>query len=433
MAARFGLAPWLCGLIVAGGCTWPHQRPGTRHENPEEPEPEKPSLLVQKPIADAQAEPTESVDQRILDYVRNIDGVARRVNPDPSGSPDPGREVVYTSPPHLAADAQESPIRVNPIPPPTAGDGQAPVTFEPTPTSRTDFPPARDAGRADGSATATTAATPPAPLEPPVLAKVDVRGEHGAEVSDVAEPAETAAVNAPATAANHPISLKDFLERQTGRTRDPSFQQQLDTRLLHAAAGDYENARQPLELVSDEQQQMAAQFIEAYIVLRKRTLGDDPTEAANAALRQIEQLADALRPLSDLSIPTLVLCRAVRGYGQYDVIDPPSFPTGNPIEFVTYCELRHFATERQPDGTYHARFDMHTTILTRDGTTVLNLDDPDIVDRCRSRRRDCFIPRLVRLPATLSPGQYVAKVTIIDKLAQKVAEKRATFRVTAAP
>lgn len=418
MAARFGVAPWLCGLIVAGGCTWPQQRPGARHEKPEGPEPEKPSLAVQKPTAGEQAQPTESVDQRILDYVRNIDGVARRVNPDPSGSSDPRREAVYTSPPHLAADAQESPIRVNPIPPPTAAEGQARVTFEPTPTSPGELP---------------AAARPPSPLEAPVLTKVDVRGERGPEVSDVAEPAETAAVNAPATAANRPISLKDFLERQSSQTRDPSFQQQFDTRLLYAAAGDYEQARQPLELVSDEQQQMAARFIEAYIVLRERTLGDDPAEAANATLREIEQLADALRPLSDLSIPALVLCRAVRGYGQYDAIDPPSFLTGSPIEFVTYCEVRCFATEPQPDGTHHARFDMRTTILTREGTPVLNLDDRDIVDRCRSRRRDCFIPRLVRLPATLSPGQYVAKVTIIDKLAQKVAEKHAAFRVTAVP
>ena len=432
MAARFGVAPWLCGLIVAGGCTWPHQRPGARNQKPEGSEPEKPSLVVQKPTADEQAEPTESVDQRILDYVRNIDGVARRVNPDPSGSSDPRREAVYTSPPHLAADAQESPIRVNPIPPPGTGEGQARVTFEPASASSTDLAPVGSAERADGPATAPTSTMPPSPLEPPVLTKVHVRGERGSEVSDVAEPAETAAVNAPATA-NHPISLKDFLERQISQTRDPSFQQQFDTRLLHAAAGDYEKARQPLELVSTQQQQMAARFVEAYIVLRERTLGDDPAEAANATLREIEQLADALRPLSDLSIPTLVLCRAVRGYGQYDAIDPPSFPTGNPIEFVTYCEVRCFATETQPDGTHHARFDMRTTILTRDGTTVLNLDDRDIVDRCRSRRRDCFIPRLVRLPATLSPGQYVAKVTIIDKLAQKVAEKHATFRVTAVP
>jgi hypothetical protein len=418
MAARFGVAPWLCGLIVAGGCTWPQQRPGARQDQPGRPESEKPSLAVQKPTVDEPGEPTDSVDQRILDYVRNIDGVARRVNPDPSGSSDPGHQAVYTSPSHLAAHAQESPVGVNPSPPAAAAEGQARVTFAPTPTSAGEF---------------SAAGAPPSPLGPPVLTNVDARGERGPDVSVVAEAGEKAAVNAPTTADIHPTSLKDFLERHISQTRDPSFQQQLDMRLLHAAAGDYEQARQPLELVSDEQQQMAARFVEAYIVLRQRTLGDDPAEAANATLREIEQLADALRPLSDLSIPTLVLCRAVSGYGQYDVLDPAVFPTGNPIEFVTYCEVRHFATERQPDGTHHARFDMRTTILTRDGTPVLNLDDRDIVDRCRSRRRDCFIPRLVRLPATLSPGQYVAKVTIIDKLGQKVAEKHATFGVIAAP
>jgi hypothetical protein len=432
MGARFRAAPWLCGLIVAGGCTWPNQGPAAHQDQPENPEPLKPALTVQKPIDDAPAEPAEAVDQRILDYVRNIDGLARRVNRDPSGSSDPGREVVYIAPPHLAADAQESPIGVNPIPPARTTERPASVTFEPAVAAEADLPSGGSAEGSEGSATAAAPDPSPSPLKPPVLAKVDVRGERVNEISDAVEPAEPVSVNAPA-AANHPVSLKDFLARQTARPGDPTFQQQLDTRLLHAAAGDYEKARQPLELVSDEQQQMAARFVEAYIALRERTLGEDPTQAATAALREIEQLADALRPLSDLSIPTLVLCRAVRGYGQYDVIDPPKFPTGSPIEFVTYCEVRCFATEPQPDGTHQARFDMRTAILTREGTPVLNLDDRDIVDRCRSLRRDCFIPRLVRLPATLSPGQYVAKVTIIDKLAQKVAERRATFSVTAVP
>ena len=217
MAARFGVAPWLCGLIVAGGCTWPHQRPGARNQKPEGPEPEKPSLVVQKPTADERAEPTESVDQRILDYVRNIDGVARRVNPDPSGSSGLGRQTVYTSPPHLAADAQESPIRVNPIPPPAAAEGQARVTFEPTRASRTDFAPAGSAERADGPATAPTSTMPPSPLEPPVLTKVHVRGERGSEVSDVAEPAETAAASGPMISCG---SRAAALRRSCRRTAD---------------------------------------------------------------------------------------------------------------------------------------------------------------------------------------------------------------------
>jgi hypothetical protein len=37
----------------------------------------------------------------------------------------------------------------------------------------------------------------------------------------------------------------------------------------------------------------------------------------------------------------------------------------------------------------------------------------------------------VRLPASLSPGEYVVKITLVDKLGQKVAENRATFRLSA--
>ena len=47
-------------------------------------------------------------------------------------------------------------------------------------------------------------------------------------------------------------------------------------------------------------------------------------------------------------------------------------------------------------------------------------------------RRDvgrCPTYALVRLPATLAPGDYVAKVTLVDKLGGKVAENRATFRI----
>jgi hypothetical protein len=76
---------------------------------------------------------------------------------------------------------------------------------------------------------------------------------------------------------------------------------------------------------------------------------------------------------------------------------------------------------------------MTTTILNRIGDTVLEIKDTEIVDRCRNRRHDCFIPRLVRLPETLPPGQYVAKVTVIDKLGQKVAEGRAPFQLVARP
>jgi hypothetical protein len=414
MAAKLRVAVCLCGLIVWGGCTWTPLGPGTRQEKPEEFEPDDPPMVVQKPTSEdqQQTEATDPTDQRILDYVRNIDGVARLVGQEPPEPTPTGTQSVDPAGAGLAADARPA------------------VRFEPE----------RNAADARGGGEGTaggvsqpvgSATTPPAPLEPPVLAAVEVRAERSPIAGDVGPSQQAPAVNAPAVAMYQPASLRDFVERWTSRPADGSFQQQLDARLLHAATGDYERARQPLDLVSDEQQRLAAGFIETYILLRERTLGDDPTETANAALQRIEQLADELRPFSAPTISTFVLCRAVHGFGRYDPIEPPSFPTGIPIEFVTYCEVRHFASQPQTDGTHRACFDMLTTILTRDGTTIREVADRDIVDVCHSRRHDCFIPRLIRLPPTLSPGEYVVKVKIIDKLARKVAAEYATFRVVA--
>src|SRR5262249_27900097 len=140
---------------------------------------------------------------------------------------------------------------------------------------------------------------------------------------------------------------------------------------------------------------------------------------------------DALRKLGDLGLSNPVICRAVRGFGQYDPIEPARFPAGVPTEFVLYTEVRDFASQKLEDGAYETRFELTTLILTRSGDTVLDLKDANIVDHARNRRHDCFIPRLVRLPATLSPGNYVAKISLTDKLGKKVAEARTPFQVVA--
>ena len=200
--------------------------------------------------------------------------------------------------------------------------------------------------------------------------------------------------------------------------------------MLLVIAGEYDKAREPLSSVSDEQQQIAARMIESLIAIREEAHGGNPPAAANRVLAEWERLAAALQPLSELQIPTFALCQEVVGFGQYRLIDPPLFRAGVPSEFVAYCEVRNFVSELRDDGMYHTRFDMRTRVFNSSGDTVLDIRDNDIVDTCRQQRRDCFIPRLVRLPPTLSPGEYVAKVTLVDKLGEKVAESRATFRLT---
>ena len=49
-------------------------------------------------------------------------------------------------------------------------------------------------------------------------------------------------------------------------------------------------------------------------------------------------------------------------------------------------------------------------------------EEPEIVDRCRRRRKDFFIAQRIALPPTLSAGDYVLKVLVEDKLTGRADE-----------
>jgi hypothetical protein len=257
---------------------------------------------------------------------------------------------------------------------------------------------------------------------PPVLGSVSARAGHKPLETTTSTDTASASVNAPAQAAGSPMTIDELTEQWLA--------QPVDRRLVQILSGKYEEARQPLEMTSAEQQQMATQLVEALIAIREGH-GGDPGAEANRVLAQIETLAESLLPLSDLRIPTLALTRAVRGFGRYEAINPPEFIAGHENEFVVYCEVQNFLSRPTDDGSFESLFSLRTTVLNRAGDAVLEINDERIADTCRTRRHDCFIPRLVRLPATLSPGEYVVKTTIIDRIGEKVAERRTTFRIVA--
>lgn len=239
----------------------------------------------------------------------------------------------------------------------------------------------------------------------------------------------TVTLNNPESAGGGEESLKDLLDDALAQPGDASFREQLDRKMLLVMKGDYEKAREPFVLASPAQQEMGRRLLESLIAVRDGH-GGDPSGAAADVLAQVGKLRDSLVMVSDLSLPTFSICRAVRGFGQYDPIEPAKFVAGRENQFVAYCEIRDFASEQRDDG-FASNFSMKVAILDRTGDEVHQLSTDDIVDKCRTRRSDCFLSPVVRLPATLSPGEYVARITIQDKIGKKAAEKVATFRVVA--
>lgn len=269
---------------------------------------------------------------------------------------------------------------------------------------------------------------PPA-AKSPVLAGVNAAA--GVQLPDGGGKAARApSLNAAENASETSSTLKELLDRWLSQSGDNSFRQQLDRRVLCVLSGDYEKARQPLEMATKDQQAMAARFVEAMIAIHDGH-GGEPGGEASRVLANVEQLREALLPTTELCLPAFAVCKSVKGFGQYEAFDPPQFTAGRENEFVAYCEIRDFVSDKRADGTFQSNFSMKIAVLNRSGDKVHEMAADEIIDRCKSRRRDCFLSPLVRLPATIAPGEYVVKVTIADKIGKKVAEKTATLRIVA--
>jgi hypothetical protein len=432
-ARRAAPAASLCLLLVVAGCTPQNISPTARQPTTEAPpvqdlaDTDEPGATG-APQASADLEPV----QRWIEQIERLDDLRSRVarqadEPELTSS----EEITY----------EQSPTRDEP-----PNQQRAPETPDDVaePPAVTTIPEAGPEATEAGSVSATDSEgvdesqadvvdSPPSDPQPstsPVLEGVTARATEWVPPGAAPAGEFTPSVNAPTHAAGQQLTLAEFAEHWLDQPAETSFRAQLDRRLLLVLADKYEEARQPLELVSDEQQQMAAEFVEALIAIREGH-GGDPGGEANRALARVEALLESLVPLSDLRIPTLALTRSVRGFGRYETFDPPELPAGRENEFVVYCEVGNFISRPVEAGGYESRFSMRTTVLNRAGDVILEVEDDPISDACRTRRRDCFIPRLVRLPATLSPGEYVVKVTIVDKIAGKVAERRTTFRIVA--
>ena len=379
-------AAGMLACLLAVGC-YPPARPSYQLVRPE-PAPSTPGTEAAPatpapPAADNQD--VELVSHVVQGYIAQIDTIEQRSRRSLA------QDLPAPSPPPESQPA--SPVREDPAftPLPQTGPEQAQQA-----------PSAPDAPQ-ESSTTAAPVAAPPL-LPPPILASVSVQPlppvSSPAEGGPPAEP--IAGINRPVAAQGPPISLPELLRRWPGQAEDAGFREQLDLRILRVVAGDLEGARQPLSLVSAPQQELARCLIESLIAARQVNDGD-PAATASRALSELDSLDSSLRRLGELQIPTIALCHEVTGFGQYRPVDPPRFPSGLDSEFVVYCELRGFVSERRADDLYHACFEMRTVVLDDSGQTVLEMRDPDIEDRCRQPRRDCFLPRLVRLPATLRP------------------------------
>jgi hypothetical protein len=163
----------------------------------------------------------------------------------------------------------------------------------------------------------------------------------------------------------------------------------------------------------------------------RSTLRSDNNMLLSRKIRPLKDLSDRLQQQAELSIPTLVLCTKVEGFGRYEPIDPPRFPAQREAQAIIYCELENFSSQPNSAKLWQTDVLQEAVLYTEDGMQVWADKTPPIQDLSRNCRHDFFLRTLVKFPATLTMGRYMLKVTIIDRQANRVAESSLPIQITA--
>lgn len=158
----------------------------------------------------------------------------------------------------------------------------------------------------------------------------------------------------------------------------------------------------------------------------------DPVSGMDEAVTAVEQLRDHLQARAGLAVPVVALCSRVQAFGVYDELPEGSFHAGVPNQSIVYLELKHFKSEPTADGRYRTVLTDKFEVLTPAGQVLWSHAEPSIEDVSRQRREDFFIAQRILVPAKLSAGSYVLKVTVEDQLAGKHTQAVHRFQVTEA-
>jgi hypothetical protein len=159
------------------------------------------------------------------------------------------------------------------------------------------------------------------------------------------------------------------------------------------------------------------------ISLFRSTLRSDNNMLLSRKIGPLIEMAHLLRSQAELSIPTLAVCRSVSGFGRYEPIDPVRFIAGIEQQAIIYCEVANFASNLNDSGLWETRLKQEMVLYTESfGAAVWSDQSEVIVDSSRVRRNDFFVNKRILIPANLTMGRYLLKVSIVDLQANRFAE-----------
>ena len=273
-------------------------------------------------------------------------------------------------------------------------------------------------------------ASPPKPtLAIPAVQSVAVRWADPPSTK-ASEPGNSNSTNAPldaqpADGAASVDRLLAQLRNQVAAKKD--FETEWQLRLVELA---FERDAQAMDVsphIGERARTMLTGLMQAAAAIRNAAR--DPLLTGEEAIARVDQLREAVTDQSDPVVSAVALCRKVITFGAYEEMPREDFVAGRSTQTIVYSEIANLRAEKTAEGLFQTRLGTRLEVLTVDGKSVWQREEPEIVDTCRRRRSDFFIAQRITLPPTLPAGDYVLKVFVDDKLSSKADEASLPFTV----
>lgn len=306
----------------------------------------------------------------------------------------------------------------------------------------TQNPPTAPAATANPPANATPTRPPSEAIAEPSTASPNVRDEPAAnQVASLAAPSTPPSSTAiptdsapPAQASPAEASSSDFQRTLKSRINDHprDIAAQLDYQLMQFIHDRPVPDMRAMASLPQEDRELLTALLDGLSNFRAGVRADNNT-LLSRKIAPLLDLADRLRAQSDLTIPTIALCKRVDGFGVYEPIDPPRFGAGREHPVIIYSEVANFDSHRNDKQLWETKLTISQVLYTESGLSVWpdKQDVKTITDLSRNRRHDFFLVKVIRLPASLTIGRYLLKVTITDQQANRVAEATLPIVITA--
>jgi len=359
-----------------------------------------PDQTAEPPAPDSTAALSQALSRKTAEYAKAMDAA-------PAARPKaPADSSVQWGQPHTAAP--DATVR-----PHIASAANTPASLQPAPS-----PAANNATPTPTQATALARSAKANPLgDVPAIEPESSDFDSGS-----AHPAAASIGPAP-----------DSVESQVAQRvkEDPhDVAAQLDNQLLLMMKDQAAPQLASMPQLSTEDQELVNTLVDGLTNFRT-AVRQDENMLLSSKIKPLLDMADRLRAQAELTVSTVALCRNVKGFGNYDTINPPRFPAGQENDFIVYCEIQNFASRHDADDKWTTRLSQRVTLFNETGMLVWKDKPQDVNDTCRNRRHDFFSFDIVRLPANVSIGRYILKVTIIDRTANRVAEKTVPLEISA--